>query len=131
MPPAIKSTLLSAALILSGAVAVQADPIAGLWASEVNEEGASLHVQISPCGDAVCGTVAKVLGHSDTSPEGMQMIWGMKAQGGGEYSGGKVWAPDQDKTYRGKLLLKGDTLTMSGCILGGVICRGSDFTRLK
>lgn len=126
-----KFTLLSAALVLAGAASAQADPIAGLWASEVNKEGASLHVRIKPCGDAICGSVAKVLGHPDTSSEGKQMIWGMKPEGKGVYSGGKVWAPDQDKTYRGKLLLKGNKLTMSGCILGGVICRGTDFTRLK
>lgn len=126
-----RSALLGTSFVLIGSIAAQADPIAGLWGSEVNEEGASLHVEIAPCGEAVCGTVAKVLGHEDTSPVVKQMIWGMKPQGGGEYSGGKVWAPDNNKTYRGKLLLKGDTLTMSGCVLGGVICRGSDFTRIK
>lgn len=108
-----------------------ADPITGTWASETNDEGASLHVEIYPCDGAICGRIAKVLGHPDKSPEGRQMIFGMVPQGGGEYRGGKVWAPDNDKTYRGKLLLKGDRLTMSGCVLGGVICRGSDFTRLK
>nr|WP_280635804.1 MULTISPECIES: DUF2147 domain-containing protein [unclassified Ruegeria] len=46
------------------------------------------------------------------------------------YSGGKVWAPDNDKTYSGKLL-NGDVLTMSGCVPGCAICRGSDFTHIK
>lgn len=124
-------TLFFAAVLTGFASIALADPIEGLWASEVNDEGASLHVSITTCGAEICGEVAKVLGHEDTSPEGKPMIWGMVPRGNGEYSGGKVWAPDNDKTYSGKLLLNGDVLTMSGCVLGGVICRGSDFTRIK
>lgn len=127
----MKPFLMSAALVLGMATAASADPIVGTWASEKNKDGASLHVKINSCGSAICGTVAKVLGHPNKSPEGRQMIWDMKPVGGGEYSGGRVWAPDRNKTYRGKLLLKGNTLTMSGCVMGGTVCRDSKFTRLK
>lgn len=127
----MKTHLLSAALVLGLTSVASADPIVGTWVSETNEQGASMHVKIETCGPAVCGTVAKILGHEDTSAVGKSMIWDMTPQGGGEYTGGRVWAPDNDKTYRGKLLLNGDVLTMSGCVLGGAICRGNDFTRLK
>ena len=55
----------------------------------------------------------------------------MAAKGGGAYGGGKVWAPDRDKTYNSKMQLSGDSLAVSGCVLGGIICRASDWTRVK
>ena len=55
----------------------------------------------------------------------------MVPSGGGTYSGGSVWAPDRDKTYRGKMQLSGDDLAVSGCVLGGLICRASDWRRVK
>ena len=49
--------------------------------------------------------------------------------GGGSYKG-KVWSPDRDKTYNSRLELTGDTLKVSGCVLG--ICRdGGSWSRLK
>ncbi len=55
----------------------------------------------------------------------------MVANGDGSYGNGKVWAPDRDKTYKSKMQLAGDRLSVSGCVLGGVICRASDWQRVK
>ena len=108
-----------------------ADPVAGTWASAPNDEGASLHVTISPCGAKFCGVITKVLGSDNTSSVGKRMIWGMSPAGSGVYKGGKVWAPDTDKTYKGKLELSGNSLKVSGCVLGGAVCRGNTFKRLN
>ena len=59
------------------------------------------------------------------------MLWDMSADGDGYYSGGKIWAPDADKTYSSKMSLSGSTLVVKGCVAGGLICRGQDWTRLK
>ena len=122
---------LGAALALAHAGAAMADPVEGLWASAPNEDGAAIHVEIGPCGANYCGTISKVLGSPDTSSEGRLMIWDMAPEGAGVYSGGQVWAPDTDKTYRGKMELRGNVLKISGCVLGGAICRGSDFSRIR
>ena len=53
----------------------------------------------------------------------------MAADGGGKYSGGKIWAPDRDKTYRSKMELSGDRLKVSGCV--GPICRGQTWARVN
>ena len=50
----------------------------------------------------------------------------MKIRGNGRYRGGKIWAPDRDKTYKSKMLLDGDVLSVSGCVL--VICRDQTWT---
>ncbi|MEM8692710.1 MAG: DUF2147 domain-containing protein [Pseudomonadota bacterium] len=107
-----------------------ADPVHGTWQSPKNEDGASLQVTLSACGTEVCGVITKVL-NSNPAVQGRRMIWGMKSGGNGSYTGGRVWAPDEDKTYRGKLELSGGTLKVSGCVLGGAICRGSTFRRVN
>jgi len=40
-----------------------------------------------------------------------------------------VTDPQNDKTYTGKATLSGNTLKMSGCVLG-VLCRSENWTRL-
>ena len=54
----------------------------------------------------------------------------MKSKGNGKYGSGKIWTPDRDKTYASKLVLSGDQLRVSGCIL--ILCReGGIWQRVK
>ena len=124
-----------AGLGLAGA-ALAADPVEGVWKTAEGEEGGFLHVAISACGSALCGTIAKAY-DSDGSASGdyehlgKRLIWDMTPEGGGDYGGGKVWAPDTDKTYNSKMSLSGNTLTVKGCVAGGLICRGQDWQRMN
>ena len=54
-----------------------------------------------------------------------------RSNGDGTYSSGKVWAPDRDKTYKAKMVLDGNALGVSGCVLGGAVCRESMWSRVK
>ncbi|WP_299621467.1 DUF2147 domain-containing protein [uncultured Tateyamaria sp.] len=116
------------ALIVSTGLAM-ADPVAGTWKTEAGDTGAFLHVDIAPCGAEICGVISKVVGSDDTSSQGKRIIWDMKVKGDGSYSGGRIWAPDVDKTYRSKMSLNGNALKVSGCV--GPICRGQTWTRLN
>lgn len=132
----MKKLILSAALGLGLAGMAAADPVAGIWKTAEGEEGGYLHVGIAPCGSAICGTINTAFdANGNMSPDyehlGKQIIWDMTADGGGSYSGGKIWAPDSNKTYSSKMSLNGDTLTVKGCVAGGLICRGQDWTRFK
>lgn len=118
-------------MVLAGALAMmanvaQADPAVGVWTSPTNGDGASIKLQIVKCQSGICGVIHSVT-NGDPSIVGKTMVWGMKPQGGGKYTGGKVWAPDDDKTYNGKLTLTGNGLKVEGCILG--FCRGETFSR--
>ncbi len=113
-----------------------ADPVEGLWKTAEGEEGGYLHVKIADCGGAICGTIAKAYDadgavSGDYEHLGKRLIWNMQPKGDGAYSGGKVWAPDTDKTYRAKMSLSGNKLTVKGCVAGGAICRGQDWQRLN
>ena len=59
----------------------------------------------------------------DQPVRGMVILWGLKPDGTGRWSGGNVLDPENGKTYRSKIeLLEGGTrLGMSGCI--AFICR--------
>ncbi len=127
----MKLATLAAAGLLAMTSAAMADPILGTWQSPEGENGGFVHVKVSKCGADICGTIVEVFNNDNKSSKGKRMIWGMKPAGGGAYKGGKVWAPDQDKVYRGKLQLNGNSLKVSGCVLGGAVCRGGTFRRVN
>lgn len=130
----MKSWMLAAAMTLATGVAALADPVAGVWKTEPAEDGAHLLVSIAPCGADICGTIDKAFDPSggaisNYEHQGKKMIWAMKAKGDGAYGGGKIWAPDTDKTYRSKMKLSGDSLKVEGCV--AIICRGQTWSRVK
>ncbi|MNF02707.1 hypothetical protein D3C80_2018980 [compost metagenome] len=47
---------------------------------------------------------------------------------GGSYKG-EVNKLDEGKTYTGKASVKGNTLSLSGCVMGGLICKSESLTR--
>ena len=128
----IKSIVAVAFLIPSAAVA---QDVNGIWQTEPGDTGGFLHVTIAPCGEKVCGTIRtafdgdkKVV--ADYEHIGKRLIWDMAVDGDSSWKSGKIWAPDRDKTYKGKGKLNGNSLSMSGCVLGGLICQSQKWSRL-
>lgn len=124
-----------AALTLMAGAAM-ADPVAGLWQSERSvDTGQVLHVRLAPCGVEICGTIQTVFDAegsaiADHDFLGKRMIWAMTPQGNGAYTGGQVWAPDTEKTYKSKMQLQSASqLELEGCVL--FICRGQTWTRVN
>lgn len=128
--------LAAAALALGlAAPALAADPVEGIWQTRPDDNGNFGHVRIEPCGARICGTLVTAFGPGGAQIEspniGKRLVWDMAPEGGGAYAGGKVWSPDRDKTYNAKMQLSGDTLTVRGCVLGGLACRGQDWARAR
>ena len=61
--------------------------------------------------------------------KGMTILWGLEADGDGEWSGGTVLDPAKGKTYKSKLELLegGNKLGMSGCV--AFFCRQQVWVR--
>jgi uncharacterized protein (DUF2147 family) len=121
-----KLCLMATGFAVLASAAMAADPVEGLWKTAPQDDGGYGFIQIAPCGPAFCGTLMKgVNGAGEVATSGgdigKQIIWDMTAQGDGLYNGGKIWSPDRDKTYNSKMQLSGDSLAISGCVLG--ICR--------
>jgi uncharacterized protein (DUF2147 family) len=117
-------------LVLLGAVAIPGASIAqdatGLW---LRDTGRS-QVRISPCGDALCGSISWLKESSDVAKVGQRVFYDMKSQGGGTWKG-SAFNPEDGKTYSGTMKLSGDTLTTAGCVLGGLICKSAQWTRVR
>jgi uncharacterized protein (DUF2147 family) len=108
------SLAVAASMLMAGAA--YADPIEGNWKTEKGAIAA-----ISSCGGSYCIklTSGKFAGKS---------IGKFKADGGNQYSG-NITDPETDKTYSGKGALSGSSLKMSGCVLGGLICRSQNWKK--
>ncbi len=130
----IYKILISIALILIATnVTSNTNAALGTWQTESSEKG-YLHVLIEECGDALCGTIVNAYNlenevTADYEHVGKKMLWDMKASGDTSWKKGKIWDPSKDKTYKSKMTVSGDTLSVSGCVL--VICRAQDWTRVK
>ncbi len=129
----MRKLLLSIGLLLAFSVSASATDIAGIWQSQTNKDG-YIHVEIAQCEDKVCGVIAKAFDVNGEPAEfkyvGKMMIWDMVSAANGEFTGGQIFAPDREKTYRGTLKLLGDTLVVRGCALGGLICKEQRWTRV-
>lgn len=125
----MKAFLLGVFLANVIAISAHASPV-GLWKSEVNKDGRWIEIDIFTCGQEVCGKVAKIYnGPQDDLSK--VMIKGMVHQGDGKFSGGKIYAPDTRKWYTSKMQLKGNRLKVSGCVMGGLVCRSQNWIRLR
>ena len=132
----MKKMMMATALVVLGAGVALADPVEGVWKTAPGDTGGHLLVSIAACGSALCGTIVDGVAadgsiSADYEHRGKKMLWDMNADGDGYYSGGKIWAPDSDKTYKSKMSLSGSTLNVKGCVAGGLICRGQDWKRVK
>lgn len=128
--------VMAAVMAAFGAFAAVADPVEGVWQTLPDDNGRYGHVEITPCGGAFCGVLVRAFEADGTeNPDaeniGRQIVWDMQAEGAGSYGAGKVWAPDRDKTYRAVMELDGDSLAVSGCVMGGLICRASQWQRVR
>lgn len=128
-------TILTAAtiLFLGAGAALAADPLEGMWRTAADDNGHSGLIQVAPCGAKLCGVLVKAYnaqGQEIQSPNiGRNIISETVNNGGGKYSG-KVYSPDRGKTYNSRLMLSGDMLSVSGCVLG--ICRdGGKWKKVK
>jgi len=121
----------AALVLLAGAGA--AEPLTGLWQTAPDDNGNVGIIEVAPCGGALCGTLVAAFDPAGTrvsSPfVGRQIIWDTVPTEGGEYRG-RIYAPDRDKEYNSRLLLAGDRLTVSGCVMG--LCReGGTWIRVE
>lgn len=130
----MKPMLTAAVLALfaaSAATIAAADPIEGTWQTQ-EDDGAYAHVVMAPCGPNFCGRIARTFRNGaeyDSPNKGKTLVIDMAPQGEGHYEG-RVWRPSNDKIYYGKVQLTGDTMKLSGCVAGGLICSRQTWKRI-
>jgi uncharacterized protein (DUF2147 family) len=137
------AALLATVTLATGAAA--GDPT-GTWYTA----GRQAQVLIAKCALDLCGTIVVLKDpidpatgkpQTDTENEdstkrnraviGIQVLIGMKPAGANEWSG-RLYSPEEGKTVSGNLMLKdANTLSVEGCLLGGLLCRSETWTRAK
>lgn len=133
------TTILSmiSAAVFSVATGASAQDIAGTWLSQTGDT----RVRIAPCGGGQCGTIVWVKDNAkdENNPSdalktrslvGVRMISDIKSTSTGEYTG-SLYNYKDGKTYSGKIKASGATLSLSGCVLGGLICRGQTWSKVN
>jgi uncharacterized protein (DUF2147 family) len=91
------------------------DPIEGNW-----KRPTGVIVAISKCGGKFCAT-------AKTGVNAGKSVGSFAANGKG-YAG-SLTDPAAGKTYTGKASISGATMKMSGCVLGGLICKSENWAR--
>ena len=117
--------------LFASLTAAFADPALGIWKTEV-DDGAYAHVTMSACNGKICGVISRTFndsGEYKSANIGKKLVWDMSPNGGGKYSGGKVWQPSTGKVYASKMTSSGNTLNVSGCV--GPICKKQVWSRVK
>jgi len=121
-----------AGVVMSMGVA-QAAGIDGVWRTQKGWKVKIYQCGGSRCGKVVGGTSAKDVHNPNKALRkrrmvGVRMIWGMKGSGS-KYSG-KLYNPNDGKTYTGKIEVQSASkLRLSGCVFGGLICKGQTWTK--
>ena len=104
--------------------------ITGIWITETKDE-----VEIYKKGDAYFGKIVKLANPTDengkewtdqlnTNPTlksrkivGIDVLSNLRYEGKGEWEDGKIYVPEEGKSYNSKMELKKDgTLEVSGCV---------------
>jgi uncharacterized protein (DUF2147 family) len=105
----VRKLILAAALSAAATFAAQADVIEGDWKRPTGNI-----VTFKKCGAAFCAIAktGKFAGQSAGSMSGKD----------GSYRG-TLTDLEAKKTYKGKAKITGSSAKMSGCVLGGLVCK--------
>jgi uncharacterized protein (DUF2147 family) len=111
----IRKLILAAAISMAGTFAVQADIIEGDWKRPTGNI-----VTFKKCGAAFCAIAktGKFAGQAAGSMTGKD----------GTYRG-TLTDLEAKKTYKGKGKITGNSAKMSGCVLGGLVCKTEVWTK--
>lgn len=127
----MRKLIIGAAVLAGLTMPVFADPVHGRWQTAPDDNGNIGIIAVGDCGTRVCGILIEAYdpaGQAIASANiGHQIVWDMEPQGNGRYRNGRVWAPDRDQTYNARMIMEGDRLTVSGCVL--VFCRDAIWSR--
>ena len=136
----MKTPLAIAALALASALAaapaLAQEPI-GTFVSQSGDT----RVRFAPCGNQICGTIVSVRGQTrdekneDASLRGRNLVGvrmiTMRPAGANAWQG-TLYNFQDGKTYNGRMSMpNANSMSLSGCVLGGLICRSQTWTRVN
>lgn len=131
--------LAAAAMLTMNVNAALSAGLEGNWARPTG----SSKIRIAPCGSSLCGNLIWLRDpRKDTkNPDpakrarpllGVRIVLGMKPTGKANQWKGKVYNAEDGKTYTGFIkLTASNKMHLEGCVMGGLLCKGETWTRVK
>ncbi|MDE4455283.1 MULTISPECIES: DUF2147 domain-containing protein [unclassified Psychrobacter] len=108
-----KTTLAIAGISLAS-MAFAADPLANTTWQTYDEGKPKGVVKITESNGVLTGKLISTVSEKGQKHVGMTIISGLKADGNGKYSGGKITDPEKNKTYKLTANLSGSNLALKG-----------------
>jgi uncharacterized protein (DUF2147 family) len=121
---ALRLPLALGALLFTAGIALAADPT-GTWV----RPSTGTTVKFYGCGDKLCAKIVGVKDKSKQSTVGTVIMSGAKKVSDNKWEGDLLNTED-GQTYNGVVTLSGGGLTLKGCVLGGIICKGETWSRV-
>ncbi|NKX43826.1 DUF2147 domain-containing protein [Roseicyclus persicicus] len=123
----MRNFLLAAVALMAMGGAAMADNLIGDWRTAPDDNGNTGIIRITQCGQSLCGTLVQAFDASGAVMQsenvGRQIVWDTNPTGeAGQYRG-MLYSPDRGREYRSRLQLSGNQLSVSGCVMGGAVCR--------
>jgi uncharacterized protein (DUF2147 family) len=106
---ALQAAAIAAVVLSAGAARAEETPL-GMWIDHTGR-GA---VEITQCGDKLCGHVAWLKDAKNASTCGEQIIGDLKSVGGGKWDNGWIYDPDRDEKFDVELTPAGGTMRVLG-----------------
>ena len=123
----MKTALLIASVLAAGATSVaSAADIDGNW----SRSDGRARVKIARCGGDICATNTWIRPGTPSEKTGDVLVMKVRKVSDGRYSG-SAFDPQRDMSYKITLDVSGDRMTSKGCILGGLLCKGVGWTRIR
>ncbi len=107
-------TTLAIAGIGIASMAFAADPLANTTWQTFDEGKPKGVVKITESNGVLTGKLISTVSQTGQKHVGMTVISGLKADGNGKYSGGKITDPEKNKTYKLTANMSGSTLNLKG-----------------
>ena len=107
-------TTLAVAGISMASMAFAADPLHNTTWQTFDEGQPKGVVKITESNGVLTGKLISTTSEKGKKHVGMTIISGLKADGGGKYSGGTITDPEKNKTYKLTANLSGSNLALKG-----------------
>lgn len=120
----LRHLIAAAALLCLANSAAEANDIFGTW---LRGDGAA-RVKMAACGEAICATNIWIKDPAKQNEKvGDRLVFKIALKDDGWTGSG--YDPQRDINLSARLKASGDKMVTTGCVLGGLICRSTKWTR--
>jgi len=118
--------LVGAVMLAAAASSAQAADPTGTW----ERPSTGTAIKLYNCGANLCAKIVGVRDKAKQGTVGTVIMSGAVKSGDGTWKG-DLLNTDDGQTYNGVVSYTGGGLSLKGCVLGGIICKGETWRRLN